>query len=95
MPVATFPSGRTKGVLALTEEEHKWLLSAVPSGLVTKYEAAAKLKISIPTVNAWLRRPVGYTQALGGRPKREAATSDKSAAHGPEHADGAIGGYPG
>jgi hypothetical protein len=70
MALSTFPSGRTKGQLALTKEEHEWLLAAVPSGLATKYEAAAKLKVSIPTVNAWLKRPIGYESPPKGRVPR-------------------------
>ncbi len=58
--LATYPNGRIKGQLALTREEHEWLLKAVPSGVVTPIEAAAKLSISLPTLAAWLKRPLGY-----------------------------------
>lgn len=76
---ATFSSGRPKGKLALTTEEHEWLLATVPQGLATKYEAAVKLRISLPTVDAWLKRPVGYKPRQGGRPRRSEATAKEIA----------------
>ncbi len=68
----TFPNGRPRGLEALTRDEHEWLLQAVPSGLVSKIEAAAKLGISLPTVEKWLTRPVGF-KANRGRARKGAA----------------------
>lgn len=76
----TYSNGRIKGAAALSQAEHEWLLQTVPNGLATKYEAAVRLRVSIPTINAWLKRPLGYQPPKStGRPKGIAPASHEGA----------------
>jgi predicted transcriptional regulator len=76
-----------RGVLALTQEQHEWLIKAVGGGIVTRLEAAVKLGITPQSVENWLKRPIGYVAK-----NKRAADSDTVAAER-RTGDDAIGGY--
>lgn len=65
-----YKNGRVKGRLALTRDEHEWLLQATSSGLLSREEIAARLGISVQTYCEYLKRPLGYVSPKRGPKKK-------------------------
>lgn len=84
-----FLNGRTKGLCALTREQHEELKRLRREENLSIVKLAAMFDISVPTAYKWLELPLGYKAAYGRKRKTPAMTvegADTTCSDNPEHA---------